>query len=763
MTLHRSVVVLSNSAPPSRFRIFRRGENLTEKGTFIFDEESARLVMSEQGEHQAQIMIDLEHLSLDQESRSYDPDARGWGRLAVIDGELWMVDVEWTPDGARRLREKAQKYISPTFMVDNENRITSVINVALTALPATHEPTALVAKRGIKMNPKKLIQLASRIARDHRRGVKLSIDVDTLRSVGSAVGVDSEDIGELIAGIIAWVDELKASFEPDTEGDAADEVLTEDVKDEETLSEEPEEEETLSETEEEKDLSLEEQLARSNAKLSVLLADKAKRDKAAKAARKQQEIQAKAAELVQRVELCRGVVRGGMPPALVWKDDDATTPREPFASMAMAELRKLSKTSTGAASGGPVVPTGTIRGSSQIVEISDYESKRVKVAASKSKVDYEVALAEYIEEKERHALGAKDDDGRRRLARRIEPSSVLADHSGTIKLAAVKPIESFGAASQRMLEEFRTEYMVQYSVMPRDWVGEIGSILASGSLRDTYPLDFSAVEFKERTAQSAAAEIPQVVDITVDKREYRAAKQADLRRVQSGDFAYINTWQQGAAQMARARRIHRARQVAALLNGGDSADWVGDGKKFFASDHKVHPFNPKMKMLGSTSWSNLGTAKPLSAGNLTAEKAAMLFVPHFDGGQLESMPTGMLVPTAITEAARLLLTVQDIILGTDGSVGGGIRNEHYMSGFKYIWGPQLAGTDSTANYYLFAEDTIAMGFVPWVVSEDAEEEILEWSTDSDFYRENGNIKIEYKIYSSAALVWPHGIRKVKGA
>jgi hypothetical protein len=307
VTSHRSVIALSGDSPPTRFRIFRRGANATEKGVFVFDDESARLVMQSYGEHATQVMIDLEHLSLDQESASYDPDARGWGRLAVIDGELWMVDVEWTPDGARRLRDKAQKYISPTFMVDDENRITEVINVALTALPATHEPMALVAKRGFKMDPKKLIRLASRIARDHRRGVKLSIDIDTLRQVGAAVGVESEDIGELIAGIIAWVDDLKASFEPDAEPEPSDEVLTEEVEDKETLTEDEEEnKETLTEDEEEdeKAMSLEEQLARTKAKLSVFMADKAKRDKAAKAARKQIEIQAKAAELVQRVELC---------------------------------------------------------------------------------------------------------------------------------------------------------------------------------------------------------------------------------------------------------------------------------------------------------------------------------------------------------------------------------------------------------------------------------------------------------------------------
>jgi hypothetical protein len=41
--------------------------------------------------------FDLEHLSLDKESSSYDPDARGWFRLELRAGELWAVVTKWTP------------------------------------------------------------------------------------------------------------------------------------------------------------------------------------------------------------------------------------------------------------------------------------------------------------------------------------------------------------------------------------------------------------------------------------------------------------------------------------------------------------------------------------------------------------------------------------------------------------------------------------------------------------------------------------------
>ena len=94
------------------------------------------------------LAIDLEHQMLD--GSTSDPtarDARGWFRLELRpDGSLWATNVTWTPDGLQRLAEKRQRYVSPAFGVDPEtSRITSIINVALVAIPATHETPALVA------------------------------------------------------------------------------------------------------------------------------------------------------------------------------------------------------------------------------------------------------------------------------------------------------------------------------------------------------------------------------------------------------------------------------------------------------------------------------------------------------------------------------------------------------------------------------------------------------------------------------------------
>lgn len=147
-TIERAHAILNASGlePPTEFRIFRAGWNDTYKGRFLFDEESARLVMAEYEDHAVERPIDLEHMSIDQESNNYDPDARGWFKLQVRNGELWAVDVRWTPDGARRLKNATQRYISPFFGFDKKTRrVQSLYNVAICAIPASKDVPALVA------------------------------------------------------------------------------------------------------------------------------------------------------------------------------------------------------------------------------------------------------------------------------------------------------------------------------------------------------------------------------------------------------------------------------------------------------------------------------------------------------------------------------------------------------------------------------------------------------------------------------------------
>lgn len=204
-------IAFDGDSPPSEFRIFRAGENESSKGVFLFDDVAARAVMAAFERHGADLMIDLEHLSLEStvESRNFDPDARGWGRLAIRNGELWAVQVKWTPDGEARLREKRQRYISPAFEFDSETkRVTSLLNIAITALPATDRLAPLVAANAIEgtgdqaMTPEQFTTIAE--------------------ALGLGPDANVEDVIATIAAMVKKVQDAANGTPPDdkAEGDA---------------------------------------------------------------------------------------------------------------------------------------------------------------------------------------------------------------------------------------------------------------------------------------------------------------------------------------------------------------------------------------------------------------------------------------------------------------------------------------------------------------------------------------------------------------
>lgn len=155
-------VVLSGDEPPTEFRLFAAGEVETTKGTFTFDESSAASVMAEYAAHGIDLMIDYDHASL--ASVTLDPaqtgKAAGWFNLEVRGGELWAVNVRWTEAAAEALRAKEWRFMSPAFSTE-DGRITSVLNVAITNLPATRrlEPLMAASAKGDGMSVEEFLKV----------------------------------------------------------------------------------------------------------------------------------------------------------------------------------------------------------------------------------------------------------------------------------------------------------------------------------------------------------------------------------------------------------------------------------------------------------------------------------------------------------------------------------------------------------------------------------------------------------------------------
>lgn len=165
--------VADGSPLPTEFRIFAPGVNRTAKGDFDYDDAArATMLAAAQQRGGVRFMIDLEHDSLHPERRAQRADAgdaRGWFSLDFRpDGSLWAVNVQWTPDGARRLTEKTQAYISPAFkhvIDDGAFRPLELVNAALCAVPAMHDAPALVAASRLDMGPTRSPRVLAALSR----------------------------------------------------------------------------------------------------------------------------------------------------------------------------------------------------------------------------------------------------------------------------------------------------------------------------------------------------------------------------------------------------------------------------------------------------------------------------------------------------------------------------------------------------------------------------------------------------------------------
>lgn len=132
-------------APPSEFRIFKRGVNSSVKGDFLFDDQAAELVMAAYAEHGVELTIDYDHHTLLTGS-GVKAISAGWFALELRDGDLWACNVRWTPAATAHLEAGEYRYMSPLFHSDMQTgRIEKVLDVALTNTPALFDIDALVA------------------------------------------------------------------------------------------------------------------------------------------------------------------------------------------------------------------------------------------------------------------------------------------------------------------------------------------------------------------------------------------------------------------------------------------------------------------------------------------------------------------------------------------------------------------------------------------------------------------------------------------
>lgn len=146
----RLAISIEGDEVPTEFRIFRFGLNQSEKGTFLFDQRSADMVMAEYAAHGKPLLMDFNH------GTTYSTPTP---EMAVSAGEftpsikadgLYATAIKWTDRASKMLTAKEYRLFSPYFNhegTDQEGvrRVTRLINCALTNLPALDHIEPLMA------------------------------------------------------------------------------------------------------------------------------------------------------------------------------------------------------------------------------------------------------------------------------------------------------------------------------------------------------------------------------------------------------------------------------------------------------------------------------------------------------------------------------------------------------------------------------------------------------------------------------------------
>lgn len=148
----------SAEGAPKEFRILRAGWNKTEKGDFLFDDESAKdVIAAYTAKGLDKIQIDYEHQSMvaPPAGGSAAKPAAGWFKPEVRGGELWATNVSWTASALAMLAPATgapeYRYLSPILFFDEDTRrVTRLKNIALTNDPALDELSPLVAATALE-------------------------------------------------------------------------------------------------------------------------------------------------------------------------------------------------------------------------------------------------------------------------------------------------------------------------------------------------------------------------------------------------------------------------------------------------------------------------------------------------------------------------------------------------------------------------------------------------------------------------------------
>ncbi len=216
-------------------------------------------------------------------------------------------------------------------------------------------------------------------------------------------------------------------------------------------------------------------------------------------------------------------------------------------------------------------------------------------------------------------------------------------------------------------------------------------------------------------------------------------------------------WARVPGQFVLAETRFQNALVAAALNAGTSAVNFWDSGNFFATTHPADP-----QKAASSTWSNyqagavdLEEFDPAQADSIVNEVAAMQLIPGIDGLPLDIDPDVLMVPASKYERVKVAYGKQFLASG---------ENNPYFNRFRIVKNPLITATTA---YLIDTKVMASVGVPPWAIVEYVPPGPLgqalrmRWFDEStDFFLNTGRLKVSSHLHYSAALLFPHAIRRL---
>lgn len=202
--------------PPKEFRVFTWGTNPTTKGPLRLTPEGAQQIIERYKDRAVVKCFDYFHATYDPAATGEAKKAAGQFRPEIRADGLWFVDIQWTPNAAKAIRDGEWPYISPAVVHTKDGNIIDLKNAGLVTDPGTigATPTILSAiAKGLSMDTKRKIGLEAYAA-----GQTL------LRCMQSLADTDGseKDLGNKgISHMVPMMDLLKSAFGGDILAEAS--------------------------------------------------------------------------------------------------------------------------------------------------------------------------------------------------------------------------------------------------------------------------------------------------------------------------------------------------------------------------------------------------------------------------------------------------------------------------------------------------------------------------------------------------------------